>query len=367
MSAQDLIAADGAAERPRWRSAARLVWLVYLGIYFGPWFVQPPTRLGVVLSLVAVAVFLGVYFDAYRREGARTIPHVVAMAAIGFLLSPLGGAWSVFNVYASSLAARALDRRAAVVALVLLQATLVGFGLAVRAPWEVWASGVFFGAMTGFGVLLQADLEARNRRLVTAQGEVRRLAASAERERIGRDLHDLLGHTLTLVAVKADLAARLCDRDPLAARREMDEVAAAARDALGEVRTAVVGMNGASLALEIERARVMLAAAKVDAQIRADASPPDARREAVLAMALREAVTNVIRHAGATCCTIGVDADASGLRLSVRDDGRGGDGIREGSGLSGMRARLVAAGGRLEVESGAGGTRLTAWLPELAA
>ena len=243
------------------------------------------------------------------------------MAGIGFLLSPLGGAWSVFNVYASSLAARSLERRAAVLALALLQVTLVGFGLAVRAPWEVWAAGVFFGVMTGFGVLLQADLEARNRRLVSVQGEVRRLAASAERERIGRDLHDLLGHTLTLVAVKADLAARLCDRDPLAARREMEEVAAAAREALGEVRTAVVGMNGASLALEIERARVMLAAAKVDAQIRADAASPDARREAVLAMALREAVTNVIRHAGATCCTIGVDDDGSGLRLSVRDDG----------------------------------------------
>lgn len=360
--------ADDAADRPGWRSASRWVWLVYLAIYFLPWLVQPPTPLGLGASLAGTAVFLAVYVDAYRRpSGAGLLLHVAAMAGIGFALAPLGGAWSVFNVFASSLAARSWRRGRAVATLVALQVTLVLFALAVRAPWEVWASGVFFGSLTGFGVLLQADLEARNRKLVEAQGEVRRLAAAAERERIGRDLHDLLGHTLTLVAVKADLAARLSDRDPDAARREMEEVAAAAREALGEVRTAVTGMRGASLALEIERARAMLAAAKVDAQIRADTTTPDPRREAVLAMALREAVTNVIRHADASCCSISVDWEEGGLRLAVRDDGRGGGAIREGSGLSGMRARLAAAGGRLEVESGVRGTQLTAWLPELAA
>lgn len=357
---------DFAGERPRWRFASRFVWLVYLVIYVLPWFVRKPSSIEVVAFLLATTAFLAIYVDAYRRDARTTLPHVAAMAGIGFLLSPFGGAWSVFNVFASSLAARSSDRRRAVWVLAFLQASLIAFGLAVGAAWEVWASGVFFGVMSGFGVLMQADLEARNRRLVEAQEEVRRLAASAERERIARDLHDLLGHTLTLVAVKADLAARLCDRDLPAARREMEEVAAAARDALSEVRTAVTGMKGASLALEIERARAMLGAAKVEAHIRADAPSQDPNREAVLAMALREAVTNVIRHAQATCCTIGLDADRDGLRLSVRDDGRGGP-IQEGSGLSGMRARLLAAGGRLDVESGAQGVRITAWLPELAA
>lgn len=366
MTAHDAIGAEGAADRRGWRSASRLVWLVYLALYPLPWLQQAPTTAAVILSLAATAVFLLVYFDAYRRPPGRVLLHVAAMALIGFLVEPLGGAWSVFNIYACSLAARLPDRWRATIVLAVLLAGLVVFGLGVGAPWPSWASGLFFGLMAGFGVLLQADLEARNRRLVETQGEVRRLAAFAERERIGRDLHDLLGHTLTLVAVKADLAARLSERDPAGARREMEEVAAAARDALAEVRTAVVGMTGASLAQEIEHARAALAAARVDAQIRVDAAA-DPRRGAVLAMALREAVTNVIRHADASLCTIGLDADATGLRLTVRDDGRGGGPIHEGSGLSGMRARLLAAGGRLQVERGGQGACVTAWLPELPA
>ena len=276
------------AERPNWRSASRLVWLVYLAIYFLPWLAGAPPTSSIAASLVGTAVFLVVYFDAYRRcERGSALGHVIAMTVIGFALSPFGGAWSVFNVFASSLAARARDRRTAVATLVTLQIALVAFSLAVRAPWPVWVTGVFFGTMSGFGVLLQSDLEERNRKLLEAQEEVRRLAAFSERERIGRDLHDLLGHTLTLVAVKADLAARLSHRDPAGARREMEEVAAAARGALAEVRTAVVGMRGASLTLEMERARSMLEAANVEAHVRSETTAPDPRREAVLAMALR--------------------------------------------------------------------------------
>ena len=107
--------------------------------------------------------------------------------------------------------------------------------------------------------------------------------------------------------------------------------------------------------------------ANVAAQVTAAAEPEDPEREAVLAMALREAVTNVIRHAGARSCAIGLEAGPQGmLRLTVVDDGRGGE-IREGSGLSGMRARLSAAGGALEVTSDARGTRLSAILPRAAA
>ena len=356
----------GEAERPRPRSAGALVWLAYLGIYFIPWLIVRPPATTVALSLLGSGVFLAVYWDAVFG-GRRTVaPHIVVTALIGFALSPLGGAWSVFNVFASFLASKLPSRRQAMGATVLLQALLLAFGLLTRAPWEVWGSGVFFGTMAAFGALATSDLERRNRRLVEAQGEVRRLAASAERERIAQDLHDLLGHTLTLVAVKAELAARLAATQPLDARREMEEVAASAREALAEVRAAVRGMQGASLALEVERARKMLLAANVAARIAFDPDAVDPRRGAILAMALREAVTNVIRHAGAGACDIAVALDPDGaMRLTVADDGQGGD-VQEGAGLSGMRARLWAAGGALEVRSDAAGTRIAARLPELA-
>jgi two-component system sensor histidine kinase DesK len=341
--------------------------LAYLGIYFIPWAFEKPSAQSVLAGLLGCVVFLLVYVDAYFSARRTTLPHVAVMALIGFALSPFGGAWSVFNVFASSLASRSPSQKTAIITLVVLQAALAVFGVAVNAPWPVWASGLFFGSMSGFGVIVTTDLERRNRLLLEAQGEVRRLAASAERERIAQDLHDLLGHTLTLVAVKADLAARLTERYVKSARREMEEVATAARDALSEVRAAVKGMQGASLTLEAERARKMLAAANVDARISLDAAAIDPRREAVLAMALREAVTNVIRHAGAASCAIEVDLAPDGaMRLTVTDDGRGG-GILEGAGLSGMRARLSAAGGVLDVRSGAGGTVIAARLPEFAA
>lgn len=355
----------GQPDRVGWRSARRLSLLAYLLIYGLPWLAQPPTNQAVAASIVGIALFLVVFLDAYFRRPRLILPHVVAMAAIGYALAPFGGGWSVFSIYAASLAARMQPRRHGLLVVALLIVSLPPFSFAFGLPWFGWVSGVVFSALAVTGVLVQSDLEHRNRQLLEAQAEVRHLAASAERERIARDLHDLLGHTLTLVAMKADLAARLSLSAPQAARREMEEVATAARDALGEVRLAVTGMRGASLVVELERARAALVGAGLQATAEAAADTLDPDAEAVLSMALREAVTNVIRHARARSCAIRLATEADGaLCLRVADDGAGGP-ILEGSGLAGMRTRLAAAGGTMRIESDAGGTRLVARLPEL--
>ena len=353
----------------RWGGARKsstwsLVWLAYLAIYFIPWFGHWPTVRQAIGSAVGVTVFLAVYFDAYFGNRRSVVPHAFAMAGIGFALSPFGGVWSVFDVYSASLLAAALPRRRALLALGLLSVSLLVFAFIFRLPWFEWAPSIFFAAMASFGNMLSADLQRRNQRLLETQDEVRALSTLAERERIARDLHDLLGHTLTLVAVKADLATRLADRDPEAARREMQAVADVARDALSQVRDAVTGMTGLTFAGEVERARSMLSAANVAARINTPIDLADPTREAVLAMALREAVTNVIRHADAKTCSIDLVSHPNGdLRLSVSDDGRGGD-FEEGSGLRGMRARLFAAGGALDIHASFAGALLTATLPQ---
>lgn len=353
---------SGRRVESRWKLSGRLVWLAYLTLYFAPWAFEKPSLREMTAGLIGTAVFLVLYADGLRSRPSYAV-HAVVATGVGFALSPFGGAWSVFNVYGASFAARSRPRRKAVVLLVGLQVTLVMVGLVTRQPWPAWVSGLFFGAMIGFGALWRSELEDKNRQLEQAQGEVRVLAAAAERERIARDLHDLLGHTLTVVAVKADLAERLCARDLEAARREMRDLAAVAREALSEVRSAVVGMKGASLEVEVERAGRALSAAGVRADLRGATAGDDPQREAVIAMVLREAVTNVIRHAQARTCTIVVEsAPDGGIELSVADDGRGGP-IEEGSGLSGMRTRLEAAGGVLRVETGAAGLRLVAALP----
>ena len=348
-------------------SAWSMIWLAYLGIYFIPWVQAWPSVTNASASLIGIVVFLIVYLDAYLGHRRSVIPHVLAMTLIGFALSPFGGIWTVFHVYATSLLAAAATRRAAIRGIVVLSLALIAFSVGVHSPWFNWAPALFFGVMASAGNMIAAELQRRNQRLLETQDEVRALSAIAERERIARDLHDLLGHTLTLVAVKADLATRLADRDPEAAQREMQSVAEVARGALSQVRDAVTGMAGLSFAGEIERARLMLTAANVDVRINTPGTEADPTRQAVLAMALREAVTNVIRHAEAKTCSIDLESRPNGdLRLSVSDDGRGGD-FQEGSGLRGMRARLFAAGGALEVHASSAGALLTATLPARAA
>jgi len=184
-----------------------------------------------------------------------------------------------------------------------------------------------------------------------SQVEVRRLATLAERERIGRDLHDLLGHTLSLVTLKSELARRLAIADPPRAQREMEEVERVSRHALAEVRAAVTGMRRGDLAAEIISARLMLEASDVAFEATLPISlglPPDI--EATLALVLREAVTNIHRHARARNARVVVSHEPGRFCMQIHDDGRGGLGAH-GNGLAGMRERVQGLGGLMQIHS----------------
>jgi len=197
--------------------------------------------------------------------------------------------------------------------------------------------------------------------------EVRRLATTAERERLGRDLHDLLGHTLSLIALKSELANKLFDRDAASAKREMADVERIARDALAQVRRAVTGIRAAGLAAELASAKLLLQSNGVHLECEiADVCLP-VEVETALAMSLREAVTNIQRHARAAHVRIVLEAARQAVILRVEDDGRGGA-IVPGNGLAGMRERLAAIGAQLQVDSQRGrGTvlKVTAPLPSM--
>jgi two-component system sensor histidine kinase DesK len=195
------------------------------------------------------------------------------------------------------------------------------------------------------------------------------LAAVAERERIARDLHDVLGHTLSVIVLKAELAGRLVERDPERAIREMADVERTARTALAEVREAIGGYRAKGLAAELEMARGTLAAAGVALSCESPIPRLAVEEETVLALAVREAVTNIVRHARAQHCRMRFANTADKFRsLVVEDDGAGmlQAGVRhiEGNGLRGMRERVVALGGRLLIGDGDGvGTTLRIELP----
>ena len=185
---------------------------------------------------------------------------------------------------------------------------------------------------------LWALLDRRNEsiRRLAAESE---LALSRQQERFARDLHDILGHSLTVITVKAELAGKLIDAAPERAKVEVADLERLSREALADVRRAVSGYREISLPGEIARARAVLTASGVEAHLPTSADAvPDERRE-VLAWALREGVTNVVRHAGARTCTVAL----SSAGLSVTDDGSGKPG-EDGNGIRGLRERAASAG-----------------------
>jgi two-component system sensor histidine kinase DesK len=331
----------------------RLLILAYLLMYPLPWLARPPTAAALAASAAGLAVFLVLYFRVWNLSGWRRLPFAGGMLAIGFALQPFGGIWSVFAVYAATTAGFTRPGRVGAlgVTLMLLGLALFGLGLGLS-PWE-WLPGLFFGVIAGSAATFIGAIAARNTALAEAREESRRLAVTAERERIARDLHDVLGHTLTVVAVKADLARKLLDRDLAAARRELDEIHATVRAALADVRIAVSGMRSTTLAQELDEARRALASAGISLDSAANAGDLPPLIETALAFVVREAATNVIRHSGARSCRITLSRDGAEAALEIEDDGRGG-GVVEGNGLTGMRQRLAGIRGVLELGGDAG-------------
>ncbi len=185
----------------------------------------------------------------------------------------------------------------------------------------------------------------------------------AERERIARDLHDLLGHTLTVITVKLDLARRLLSHDSDRVRNEIVEAEQIARKALAEVREAVSGYRAEGLDAEISRARRSLLSA--DVKLTTTLAPVNlsSLQVDVLCLALREAVTNIVRHAHATVCHVALFEKNREIHFTIEDNGLGGQ-ICEGNGLRGMRERVQSIAGAVKLTGSAnGGTSLEITLP----
>ena len=232
--------------------------------------------------------------------------------------------------------------------------------------WSGWygpaLSGVIVAVIYRF---IEAVAELRRTR-----EELARTAVDAERLRFARDLHDLLGHTLSVMVVKAQVTRKLAARDPeLAAQQAMD-IEEIGREALAEVRQTVAGYRGRGLARELEAARTALAGAGLTVAVRQDGPPVPAGADALLGWVVREGVTNVIRHSGGHECQVEVRNAGGCATVTIRDDGPTWSGAGAagplsagGHGLAGLRERLAADGGTLLAGPEPGGFRLTATVP----
>ena len=315
-----------------------------------------------------VAVFLGlIWLGQPLRAAATDVSEVrkrrAALASLVVLTLALalacGNEWLTLFFHVNVLAGLLLPRRDAYAAIAGLAILMVVFGSASGLGWSDIGQGVLStGALgllfTAFGNNIDTIAELR-----AAREEIARLAVAEERLRFARDLHDLLGYSLSLITLKSELAARLLPSSPEKAATEVRDIEGVARQALREVREAVAGYRRPTLDEELRSAREMLQAAGISCRIGAGADVLPGATDAVLAWAVREGVTNVIRHSRAKHCEIRVTRRDEELRAQITDDGQGPsperDGASAGSGLSGLAERVAASGGALEAKPLTGG------------
>ncbi|MGH8042749.1 MAG: sensor histidine kinase [Rudaea sp.] len=323
-----------------------------------------------IATAASIPLFLALYVLGCTRSQRYIGRFALAMTLLGYAVLPWNHSGGVtYIIYGCVYFAFFGTPRQSLTSMLVAVAGFVLWSQHLDWPWAatIGMSMVALsvgGGNLGYRINAQKDAELR-----LSHDEVRRLAATAERERIGRDLHDLLGHTLSLITLKSELANKLFDRDAVAARREMIDVEHVARDALAQVRRAVTGIRAAGFAAELASAKLLLESNGVhlDYELADVALPVEV--ETALAMTVREAVTNIQRHARASRTNVTLAAAGDRLALRIVDDGRGGD-IVPGNGLSGMRERLTAIGAELRVESQRGhGTRIevTLSLPQVGA
>jgi two-component system sensor histidine kinase DesK len=354
------------------------IWFAYTGFLF----IDPilaPSRYLWLATLAVFFVFVGImwgYIRAVDEGHPARFWMIAATFALGLITFPWNQGGSTFFVYSAAFLPFTYASMRRVFSLFAVQALLVLAEGAIfhaipgyfHINWTQTFIAIFLMTVIGGGNVFFAQQRRAECQLRAALDENLALAAVAERERIARDLHDVLGHTLSVVVLKAELAGRLIHRqdpnDHARAAAEIADVERITRTALAEVREAIGGYRSRGLGAEIEAARLTLDAAGVTLTLDSAATTTanlSAAEEIALSLALREAVTNIVRHSRATTCRLLFVTQDNQRRLVIEDNGQHAI-AREGSGLRGMRERIESLGGHLFLERDHG-TRLLIELP----
>ncbi len=338
----------------RWGSVFALVWLFYLLNPLEAAWEQRDTVsgwIGIVATLAFAAAYAAVFLSLRMRAegspfrvpvnpwlGVTAIAVEIVLAVV--ICLAVGQPGTATAVYIGVTSMICLPSRWAWLVTALVAATTYGATLLVDG-WEQ-DRGLLFGilvaALAVWGI---SQAIGRNVEILAVREENARLALEDERNRFARDLHDILGHSLTVITVKAELAQKLIGVDLERAKAEVADLERLSRDALADVRRAVEGYRELTLPGELARARMALAAAQIEADLPNSTDEVPTRLREAFAWTVREGVTNVIRHSGASTCTVRLTASS----IEVVDDGRGPGSSVPGNGLVGLRERAAAVGG----------------------
>jgi two-component system, NarL family, sensor histidine kinase DesK len=344
------------------QSNSGYIWLAYSAFFLIDPIMSHSRRLWIECGVI-YAIFLILYISYMK---ARTIRQrhglIVAFYVLGVASFPINTGGSSFFIYSAAFLPFVVASVPIFVTILIAQAVgLLVEGLLLHINPIALTLTVFLMSIVGVSNAFIARQKRADTKLRMAHEEIEQLAAVAERERIARDLHDVLGHTLSVIVLKAELAGRLIERDPQRAAQEIADVEKTARTALSEVREAIGGYRSQGLPAEMELARSTLQAAGVALSCETPLPHLHATEETVLCLAVREAVTNIVRHAQATHCRIRFTTSDDGHHsLHISDDGAHPKlhEVHEGNGLRGMRERVQSLGGRLSITTEPGVTLL---------
>jgi two-component system sensor histidine kinase DesK len=340
------------------QSNSGYIWLAYSAFFLIDPVLSHSRRLWIECGVI-YAIFLVIYVSYMK---ARTIRQrhllLVAFYLLGMISFPITAGASSFFVYSAAFLPFVVASVPIIVTIFVAQTLgLLAEGLLLHVHLIALLLTSLLMLVVGASNVFIARQKRADTKLRMAHEEIEQLAAVAERERIARDLHDVLGHTLSVIVLKSELAGRLIERDPQRAAREIGDVERTARTALSEVREAIGGYRSQGLPAEMELARSTLQAAGVTLSCETPLPHLHATEETVLCLAVREAVTNIVRHAKATHCRIGFNISVDGYHsLLITDDGAHPKlhEVHEGNGLRGMRERVQSLGGRLSITTDPG-------------
>lgn len=332
------------------------------------------------LVMLALAFTVAILFlkltlkDPYSRlnpnhpDVRRSLPMLLVMAVLSVLGPLIGGAdWLGFMIYTSAAAGLRLPSKVGLWMIAALLVLTVFVNVSIGSSWQYLGQSVILVGAIGLltsGIVMLVDTI---HELERAREELARLAVAEERLRLARDLHDLLGHSLSLIAVKSELAKHLVKRDVDKTLTEIEDIERVSRDALADVRSAVSGYRQLSRVRELSSAKELLTAASITLEIRDGVDNVPADIESVLAWTIREGVTNVIRHGQAGRCCIAIEWADGGVHCEVQNDARTpstramhGEPVTAGNGLTGLAERVHGCSGQMQTTNLSGGGFLLA-------
>lgn len=334
---------------------APYIWLVYLFIFFVSLALYHPVEYSYAFATIGTLLFLFFYFNGYWSNAKGIRWNILAILIIGTFMSLLSSGASVFFVYAGAFccvlgsAKKAFLGLVFIVAWISLLSWLLNFGPFFYLP------AVLFSLLIGGVNIYQHDIGLKRKELILSQQEVRDLARTSERERIARDLHDLIGHTFSVITLKAELASKLIDKDIERAKDEISSLEELSRSALSQVREVVTGYRTSDLNTELAHAKYVLESNDISFNYDYGELTLVESTNKELAIILKELVTNILKHSESSRVNASVYQKSASTYLSVSDDGVGfKQGQQSGFGLKGISERVANLNGTLSIQSNNG-------------